>query len=170
MFVAVVLAVQLLFKANRVLLRCLLTRCLVLLLLLLLLLLLPLLLLQRNAGYASKVAVLPSNPYEAAGCTGEVIQVSFSAEGRCHGTPDGWCAVATDPAHGEVGLSEHDPALRFVNEGAVGLCFHATRWHVVTRCGVGREEVLDGIHYEAWLRLVWGRRFHPVLLPATVAT
>ena len=84
------------------------------------------------------------------------IQVSLSAEGRSrHRASGGRCAVATDPAHVEVGLPELDPALRFVNEAAVGLCFHATRlvqltrWHVVTRCGVGREEVLDGIHYEA---------------------
>jgi hypothetical protein len=87
-----------------------------------------------------------------------------TSEGRCRSTPSGWCAVASDPAHGEVGLSEHDAAVRFVNGGAAGRCFHTTRWHVVTRCGVGREEVLEGTHYEAWLRLVGGRRFRPVFL------
>jgi hypothetical protein len=102
-------------------------------------------------------------------CTGEAEQVSLSAEGRSHHASGGRCAVATGPAHGEMGLSGHDPALRFVNEAAVGLCFHATRWHVVTRCGVRREEVLEGIHYETWLGLVWGLKFRPVLLPPTYA-
>ena len=122
------------------------------------------------AGYSSKAAVFSPSPYAPAKCTGEAVQVSLSAEGRSHRASGGRCAFATDPTHGEMGLSDHDPALRFVNEAAVGLCFHATRWHVVTGCGVGSEEVLlEGMHYETWLGLVWGRQFRPVLLPSTCA-
>jgi hypothetical protein len=111
------------------------------------------------------------------------LQSFLQAHMRLQGAPEKRCTSPTlcgreEPLrfwrlvcryHRSSLMARHDPALRFVNEAAVGLCFHATRWHVVTGCGVGREEVLEGIHYETWLRLVWGGQFRPVLLPPTCA-
>jgi hypothetical protein len=97
-FVAVVLAVQLLFKANRVLLRCLLTRCLVLLLLLLLLLLpLQKLVLKAHQRLSLTEAGIKGTPGEgevaAVGTSGEVAAVGTSGEVAAVGTSGEVAAV-----------------------------------------------------------------------------